>query len=69
MWLLVLFSAVMNTSAGGGASHTVTTIPFASEAECTAARSRLTVGAAVPASIPGHSDVVLVLNGVCVQAK
>jgi hypothetical protein len=42
MWLLVLFSAVVNASPGGGASHTMTTVPFATEAECTAAKNRWT---------------------------
>ena len=69
MWLLLIFSAVVNASPGGGASHAVTTVPFATEAECATAKSRLSVGAAVPGAIPGHSDVVLVINGVCVQAK
>jgi hypothetical protein len=39
MWLLVLFSAVVNASPGGGASHVMTTVPFATEAECTAAKT------------------------------
>ena len=69
MWLLVLFSAVVNASPGGGASHAMTTISFATEAECTAAKNRLAVGSAIPSAIAGHSDIVLILNGVCVQTK
>jgi hypothetical protein len=69
MWLWILFSAVMNSKLGGGTAHTVTTIPFATEPECTAARTRLAVGAAVPSAIPGHSNIVLVLNGICVQTR
>jgi hypothetical protein len=69
MWLLLIFSAVVNASTGGGASHTVTTVSFATEAQCTAARSRLTVGSAVPGAVPGHSDVVFVISGICLQAQ
>ena len=68
MWLLILFSAVVNAGPGGGASHSVTTIPFATETEC-AAKSRLSVGSAIPSAITGHSNVVLILNGICVQTK
>ena len=60
MWLLVLFSAVVNASPGGGASHAMTTVPFATEAECTAAKSRLAVGSATPSAITGHSNIVLI---------
>jgi hypothetical protein len=69
MWLLILFSAVVNSGPGGGASHAVTTVQFATETECTAAKSRLSVGTAIPSVITGHSNVVLILNGVCVQTK
>lgn len=69
MWLLILFSAAVNASPGGGASHAMTTFPFATEAECTAAKNRLSVGSAIPSAITGHSNVVLILSGVCVQAK
>ena len=69
MWLLVLFSAVVNASPGGGASHAMPTVPFATDAECTAAKNRLAVGSATPTAITGHSNIVLILNGVCVQAK
>jgi hypothetical protein len=47
----------------------MTTVPFATEAECTAAKNRLSVGGAIPSAITGHSNIVLILNGVCVQAK
>jgi len=67
MWLLILFSAVVNSVPGGGASHTITTVQFASETECTAAKSRLSAGSAIPSVITGHSNVVLILNGICVQ--
>jgi hypothetical protein len=69
MWLLIIFSAVVNASPGGGASHSVTTVSFADEAQCTVAKNRLRVGATVPEVIPGHSNVVLTINGVCVQVK
>jgi hypothetical protein len=69
MWLLLVFSAAVNARPGGGASHSFTTVSFTSEAHCIAAKNRLTVGAAVPAAIPGHSDVILPVNGVCVQTQ
>ena len=69
MWLLIIFSAVVNASPGGGVSHAVTTVPFADEAQCMTARNRLTVGSAIPGVIPGHSNVIPVVNGICVQVK
>ena len=69
MWLLIIFSGIVNASPGGGASHSITTVSFAEEAQCTAARNRLSVGTAIPGVIPGHSNVVLVINGTCVQVK
>jgi hypothetical protein len=69
MWSLIIFSAVVNASPGGGASHFVTTVSFAEEAQCTAAKSRLSVGSAVPEVIPGHSNVLFILRGICVQVK
>ena len=32
-------------------------------------KNRLAVDSAIPSAIAGHSDIVLILNGVCVQAK
>jgi hypothetical protein len=69
MWLLIIFSAVVNASPGGGVSHSVTTVSFAEEAPCTAAKSRLGAGISVPAVVPGYSNVVPIINGVCVKVK
>ena len=69
MWSLIIFSALVNASPGGGASHSVTTMSFAKEAQCTAAKSRLSVGTAIPEVVPGHSDILFILHGICVQVK
>ena len=69
MWSLIIFSAVVNASPGGGASHVVTTVSFAEETLCSAARTRLSVGVAIPAVVPGHSNVVFILHGICVKAN
>ena len=69
MWSLIIFSAVVNASPGGGASHAVTTVPFAEEAQCTAAKNRLSAGTAIPEVVPGHSSVLFILHGICVQVK
>ena len=69
MWSLIIFSAVVNASPGGGASQPVTTLPFAEEAQCTAAKSRLSAGVAIPSVITGHSNIILIFNAICVQVK
>ncbi len=69
MWLLIIFSGIVNATPGGGAAHTVTTVSFAEEAQCNAAKNRLAVGTAIPGVIPGHSNVILIINGTCVQVK
>ena len=69
MWLLIIFSAVVNASPGGGVSHSVTTVPFAEEAQCMTAKSRLAAGITIPAAVPGYSNVVPIISGVCVKVK
>jgi hypothetical protein len=69
MWSLIIFSAVVNAGPGGGASHVVTTMSFAEEAQCTAAKSRLSTGTAIPEVVPGHSNIVFILQGICVKVK
>jgi hypothetical protein len=66
---LIVFSAVVNASPGGGASQAVTTVPFAEEAQCAAAKNRLSVGTAIPEVVPGHSNILFILHGICVQVK
>ena len=69
MWLLIIFSAVVNAGPSGGVSHSVTTVSFAEEAQCSAARSRLSTGTAIPEVVPGHSNVFFILHGICMKAK
>jgi hypothetical protein len=69
MWSLIIFSAVVNAGPGGGASHVVTTMSFSEEDQCTAAKSRLSTGTAIPEVVPGHSNIVFILQGICVKVK